>query len=839
MNGWKRSRPLLARRFQQALDADAAAGSPKGNNEAPPGESSVSTPSVRSRSLKRSWPYRCLFQGVLQYNQSVGFPAKLEHFALFPPKALPQVIANLFDLPPDSSQTPSFSSVLMLAYAPLRGRGAASIFMVLLLCLGGLSGSTPRSLAAAEPSFERDILPIMTRLGCNSAACHGSASGRGGFKLSLFGSRAADDYQSLVFGDAGRRLHLAFPTRSLLLKKPTETLDHEGGFHFDVDSEIWQLWIRWIEAGAPYGEPLDLKKIEVTPATVRGDVVPYSQPLTVWAIASDGRRTDVTRWAEFLSPDPARIQVDELGTVTLQSQGEATLVIRYAGQFASVPILIPFRKPTTTAPLPNHRLDVPLVQKLNDLGLAWPEPESTSRQLRRVYLDLLGRHPTEQEQRDFESSTAPDRWERVVDRLLASEEMNRYWAYQWSNWFRIAAPAQEPEVARQHRLWLKERLAEQTSWPEVVSAQIQAAGDSHQIGAAAFYRATQDPRLQAERFSEIVLGVRLRCANCHDHPLDHWTQDDYHGLAAIFAKVRYGRHIEPLERGKVIHPLSSAPAVPQIPGHPATASADLTRDDLAAWLRNEGQIAMGQYFVNRVWYAMTGHGMVFPLDDWRTTNPPTHPKLLAALMDQSEREHWRLRPLLRSIALTRTYQTASTPPGVRPDDFQILQRYLGVQRPRSMSPEVLMDAVVDIFEVVENVEDEPETRRAIELLQTTSTTESLTLLGRCTDPGGCQDPAGATALDLRSALHWINGEVINRRLNDPAGWLRQSWQQETDRRELIDAVYRRILCRAPTEAESQFWLNEINSAPQVDTQWQLFQDLTWGILSSSEFLQVP
>ena len=776
---------------------------------------------------------------MLQYNQSVGCPVELEYFALFPLKGLPLVIANLTPAPPDPSQTLGFGLDLVLALAPHRCVRTASILAVLLGLAGNLLGTLGVRLEASEPSFEQDILPIMTRLGCNSAACHGSASGRGGLQLSLFGARATDDYQHLVYGDAGRRIHQASPSKSLLLKKPTESIDHEGGFHFDVDSDIWQLWVRWIEAGAPYGEPLDLERIEVTPSVVRGDEVPHKQPLTVWAIASDGHKTDVTRWAEFLSPDPARIEINDAGVVQLKSRGESTLVIRYAGHFASVPILIPFHETTATDIRPHHRIDVPLVRKMQDLGLQWPPLEQPHRRLRRLYLDLLGRAPTEQEQLAFESSSAPDRWERVVDRLLASEELNRYWAYQWSNWFRIAPPAQEPEVAMQHRIWLKEQLAGQVSWPEIVSAQIRSEGDSHQQGAAAFYRATQDPRLQAERFSEIVMGARLRCANCHDHPLDRWTQDDYHGLAAIFAKVRYGRSIEPLPRGQVIHPVTSAPAVPQIPGSPATASKDLTRNDLADWLLNEGKAAMGQHFANRIWYAMTGHGLVYPLDDWRTTNPPTHPELMTALTSQGQRNQWRLRPLIRSIALSRTYQTASVPLNPSSDKSSVIQRYMAVSRPRPMSPEVLMDAVVSVFEVHETVESEPDTQRAIELLQASSTTESLTLLGRCTDPAGCLTLDAPAALDLRSALHWINGEVINRRLDDRSGWLRNIWQQEPDRRKAIDAVYRRILCRAPTEAESQFWLSEMTSTDQVDEQWQLFQDLTWGLLSSSEFLQIP
>ena len=775
----------------------------------------------------------------LHYNQSDDCRFKIESFVPFPRNGVPTLIADADTSASEPSQMRFYGRKRLLAGSS-RQRGHDASILGWLIALSAILGSVWHSAAwASELGFERDILPAITKLGCNSAACHGSAAGRGGFRLSLFGAQPSVDYEAIVYGEAGRRLQLTRPADSLLLKKPTQSIDHEGGFHFDVESRIWQQWRDWIARGAPYGAPDRLDRIEVVPPGLVGSTVPLVAPLKVWGITTAGERRDVTEWAEFLSADPSRLSVSETGHVTVRNRGESTLTVRFAGHFANVPLTIPFQPPANSTEPLHNLIDTPVKRKLETLGLDWPSVETSSRRLRRLYHDLIGRNPTEFEQKEFEENARPDRWEQCVDKLLASEELNRYWAHQWSKWFRLASPDQEPEVAKQTRSWLQQNLALQSDWQTMISHQLLAKGDSHQLGQVGFYRSTRDPRLQAERFSEIMMGARLRCANCHDHPLDQWTQNDYHGLAAIFAKLRYGRVIEELPRGRVIHPVTSQPAIPQIPGRPETASKDLTRHDLTEWLFTEGRETLGRHYVNRVWHSMTGYGIVLPLDDWRMTNPPTHPELIKTLISQLERDEWQLRPLLRRIASSRTYQSSAFAGKPEQDHSAVLQRYLATQRPRPMSPEVLLDSVVDFFGIPEDVEAEPGIQRTIELRQSGSTTESLSLLGRCTSADRCQTVENPQSLDLRAALHWINGKVINQRLDDSSGWLRSQWDRRRATVFLIESIYRRILCRVPREAETRFWLSELASVQGEEARWQLLQDLTWSLMSSPEFLSIP
>ncbi|QDU37677.1 hypothetical protein Mal4_19930 [Maioricimonas rarisocia] len=686
--------------------------------------------------------------------------------------------------------------------------------------------STPRP----GVDFDTQIIPLLTKAGCNSGACHGAAVGRGGFRLSLFGSNPSLDYERIVHELEGRRINLARPVESLLIEKPTEQISHEGGTRFDFEGPQAALLVEWIRAGAPRLQRRELEKLEISPREVRFTQPEQSQPLRVVAHFSDSTQEDVTGVTVLTSTDEGAVRVGPQGDVQVLRRGLHTVMLRYLDQVEAVRVLLPYTEETASTGLPesDNFIDEEIVATLAELQIPLSPAADDAELLRRTYLDLTGRLPTPEEVKAWLADDSPDRHARLVDRLLASDAFVDYWTLWWAQLLRVESQSLQKEGARTYHAWLREQVAANRPVDEMVRELLLATGDSYEQGPANFFRVAAGPRERAEFLSEALLGTRLRCANCHDHPLDRWTQDDYHGLAAILARLDGGRVVELTERGEVTHPRTGEPALPRIPGERFLDEPASALPELADWLVSADNDSFARSIVNRVWQRTMGRGLVEPVDDLRATNPPTHPELLDRLARNFLENGCDLRRTIRRIVTSEAYARSSRPlPGNAADSSFYSH---AIERP--LPPEVLADAITDVTGVAETYGGEPAGTRAVALFDGRAESQTLDVLGRCVRTESCEpEPAAG---DLSRTLHLINGPLLNERLRDPEGRLHRLLAEGRSDQEILSEFYLRALSRYPTDAERQQWLDRFAdlAGSERSAAWE---DFVWALLCSREF----
>jgi len=689
---------------------------------------------------------------------------------------------------------------------------------------------------AVPTDFDTDVLPVLTRAGCNAGACHGAAAGRGGFKLSLFGGDPAADYRAIVLDLEGRRVNLARPDRSLLLLKPTWELDHEGGQRFETDSPQAALILEWIKSGAPRQATRRLTGLSVEPAQTAIDSLPATVTLKAVAQFSDGSSRRVDDTAVFTPADPAATEVDARGNVKVLRPGRHAIVVRYLTDVVAVQI---------TAPHPNPPLDLADQPRFNWIddeingALAAlrlpPSPRADDATLlRRVTLDLTGRLPTADRIREYLADKSGGKFAAEVDRLLASPEFAEYWTFKFARWLRIRTGPNDAAGTKAFHAWLRKQIATGRPLDQWTAELLTAEGDSHELGPANFHRNAGDARAEAEYLTESLLGIRLRCANCHNHPLDRWTQDDYHGLAAIFARLERGQVVSLKPSGEVIHPNTGEAAVPRIPGEQFLPPADDNRPALAAWITSSDHQRFAKAQVNRLWHSLFGRGLIEPIDDLRDTNPASHPQLLARLADDLAAHQYDLRHSLRLMVSSAAYQRSSRPlPAATSDD-----RFYSHALTRPLPPEVLLDAVCDALGAPVQFDDPrkelPPGVRTIGLYSPQIATEFLGPLTGCASSKLCAVTGDSSASldDLAVQLHWINGRLVNSRLGDSWHALAKLAYGHEPTEKLIEEYYLRTLSRLPTAEEQDFWRSQLGGESRADR----CQDFAWSLLSCREFV---
>lgn len=700
---------------------------------------------------------------------------------------------------------------------------------------------------AAPPAvdFDHTVLPILTQAGCNSGACHGAAIGRGGFQLSLYGQNPASDFDNIVRQLGGRRVNLAEPESSLLLRKAGEFTEHGGGMPLPPDGHRWQTVLRWIDDGCRRDADRKLESIRVEPAQwVLRPGGPETQ-VRVTARFDDGTEADMTRWSLLTADDREAIRIgDSPGTFAAQRPGRHTVIARVRDQVAAIEVIVATPLADTPAAVRRpsaSRLDQLVDQKLDLLGLLPNAPLDDAGFLRRVSLDLTGRLPSPELLASFVASERVNKRGRMIDALLASDAAVDYWAYWLARTLRTGAAGQgggpDADVTAVYHDWLRRQVAACRPLPQMMAELLTANGPADRNGAVGFYLSANDARSQAELFSEVMLGSRLRCANCHNHPLDRWTQDDYHGLAAIFAGVRRGAEVAWRDGQHVIHPGTGEAAVPQLPGgEPIDADGDL-RQPLADWLTGPASDRLARAWVNRVWAALLGRGLIDPLDDIRATNPATHPVLLEELAADWRGHGFDLRYLIRRIASSDTYARSLHGPGESlPDEQQHARATAealyacGTSRP--LAAEVLIDAIGDVTDVWEVFDGQPAGVRAVALSNPRTASLALDVLGRCQPGTECQAAGGEQAA-LSQKLALLCGPVIQRRVVDDRGTVaRWAASDPSTGRQVIDAMYRRCLSRSPRPDEVQYWVAELQQAAD---RRHVIQDLAWSLLTCREF----
>jgi hypothetical protein len=684
--------------------------------------------------------------------------------------------------------------------------------------------------AAEAIDFDTEIVPLLSKAGCNAASCHGSAAGQAGFRLSLFGGDAEFDYRSIVNEFEGRRIDYRSPADSLLLAKPTGLLDHGGGEVFDRDSEAARIIALWIEQGAARRRLRALDHIVVAPTSFETNQLPAEFQLEVVAHFNDHSVRHVTPNTIFISQDDAAVSIDAAGRVAIRKPGQHTVIVRFADQVRAVTIVSPLGTAVPVLPESSRSnwIDDEINAKLVALRLAPAGPVSDSAFLRRISLDLTGRLPTPEVVQQFLQASSADKRARLVDKLLESDEFVDFWTHRLATQLRVQKPGTDALAAETHYQWLRTQVADDVGWDQVARQLVVSTGDSHQVGAATVHRYFPTAREEAEYMSETLMGVRLRCANCHNHPLDRWTQDDYHGLAAVFAGLERGQVVRLTAGGEVTHPRTGDVARVKLPGERyLPAEDDDPREAFAVWLTSPENPYFTKAMAGRVWEALMGRGLVSPVDDLRATNPPTHPELLDRLAAEFAAEGYRLRPLIGAICNSAAYQRGRHLGGAHPPDDRFYSQSLS----KPLSAEVLADAISDVTGVPDNYAG---TTRAINVVDRTVSAVKLEFLGQCLPGEACQTEQ-TSERGIAAHLHLMNGDLLNNKIQDPDGRLARLLKSQSSTAQIVSEFYLLALNRTPTDEELAGWIDQVDSVANTDTRAARLEDFLWALLNCHEF----
>ncbi|MCA9063827.1 MAG: DUF1553 domain-containing protein, partial [Planctomycetaceae bacterium] len=553
--------------------------------------------------------------------------------------------------------------------------------------------------------FGTEIIPLLTKHGCNSGACHGAAAGRGEFRLSLFGSHPQKDYRSMVHDLKSRRINLSIPERSLLWKKATESVSHEGGQRFEPDSPASKRLIQWIRQGAPGPGHQRLLEFQVRLiAEQNPDDAPNAQPsegqqtrcgrIECIAKYNDGQTENVGDWTVLTPEDAATCRIGSDGSVSVSIPGRHLVTARFLNRVVPIEIIVPYSRGGLVAPeneAQTSRIDHFVNLRLEEMGLAAAGQCSDLQFLRRASLDLTGTLPDDDDIRWFQDQAGESRREVLVDRLMQDPRFVDLWTLRLSEILRVTQIHDDAAVECMIS-WIKGSLRDHTGFDGMIREMLLAEGPPAEYGPAGFYLVGSDARTQAEYVAEALMGARLRCANCHDHPLDRWTQDDYHGLAAVFAGVERGSTIRYTDHGTVIHPGTGQPAVPRTPGHQFLAAAQDYRRALADWMTSPANRIVPRAMVNRLWRLLMGRGLVEPVDDFRETNLASHPALLEYLTDEFVASGYDIQHVIRLIVMSQAYSRSCQPVDSQPvNDLFYSQALI-----RPLHPAVLLDAINDV-----------------------------------------------------------------------------------------------------------------------------------------------
>lgn len=688
------------------------------------------------------------------------------------------------------------------------------------LLLWGVA-TLPPQLRGLEPrvwNFGTQILPILTKSGCNAGACHGAATGQGGFSLSLLGYDAAHDHAAVTRELGGRRIDLAVPDRSLLLRKATRTIKHKGGRKLTLDSAHYATLRQWIADGAPAGAAtLTVAGLQVEPSDLLLKTPGDTAALRVTAVYSDGTQGDVTALALYDSHDDAEAEVSKEGVVTMLRRGASSVMIRFGGQVTAVRVAVPFQADAAALDFkPVNFIDERIAAELQRLHLPASPLSSESTFLRRVHLDVAGRLPTEAEAREFLAKPAR---EAVIKRLIGSADFVDLWTMRLADVLLISSKKQGVGAIVYHD-WLHKQLECNTPLNDMVKALLTAQGDITREGPANFYRLTTDPRDMGEFVSRSLLGVRLACARCHHHPFDRWSMEDYYSFAGWFAQISFdGRNVFLNNRGEVEHPQTRKMMLPRVLDGPTPAKMPPDRLHLLArWTVSAENPFFARVLVNRVWKHLMGRGLVEPVDDLRASNPASMPALLNALADDFVKHDFDLRHLVRTIVSSRAYQLASTSSGVNRLDDQFGSH----ARVKPLTGPVLADAMTQAI----GARFLPGESSAVQLHDPAAESYTLDVLGRCPRTDECGNPS-LFGGGLSQALHLLNSADINRGLRESV-----ARQIQLGIGPMIESFYLRSLSRPPTDAERAHWLEQAAKAPDPAA---FGEDLLWSLINSREF----
>lgn len=729
------------------------------------------------------------------------------------------------------------------------------------LILAGALILIPASLPAeVSVSFTRDVMPVLSRGGCNTGGCHGHRDGRGDLKLSLWGESPATDYLALT--SSPKILDRTNPAGSLLLEKPTLQTDHKGEKRFDHDSPDYGILLQWLESGAPNDSETGprLESLEVSPGVLTLTEPDRSAQLEVTASFSDGVVRDVTYWAVYTSSNLS-VDVEPGGLVRFQKPGETTIIVRYLDQRTSVRLALVPQRPgfSWNGPEEVNYVDRHVFAKLRSLRLNPSARCDDATFVRRVFLDVIGVLPTADEARAFVADTRPDKRVLLVESLLARPEFGEFWALKWSDLLRNEEKVLDPTGVKTFHGWLRDSLAAGMGLDQLARELLTGRGSTYTSPPANYYRALRNPTDRSEATAQVFLGARLRCAKCHNHPFDRWTQDEYYQFAALFDGLDYKiienkrrdkydknqfigeQEVQLVDKREFVDPRTKKPPVPRLLGA-ETPDLDPSRDrfeQLADWITSSDNSLFARVQANRIWFNIMGRALVDPVDDFRPTNPPTHPELLDELARDLVANGYDLRHLIRRITSSQTYQLSSLPNASNAEDRK---NYARAPMPR-LPAEVLLDAIHSSLDVPVRFKKWDSVRRATALpgiegpfldRDPHHDDRFLRLFGK---PPRLinSDAERLNETSLAQVFELTSGTTLSTLLEAEGNRLDDLLAAGRDDADLLRELYWTTVSRAPTPREEEGMLAHLASKSGRDKRAAL-QDIAWALVNSKEFM---
>jgi hypothetical protein len=692
-------------------------------------------------------------------------------------------------------------------------------------------------------SFNLDVMPVFMKAGCNQGACHGAARGKDGFRLSLFGFDPEGDYFRLTRENIGRRVNLAIPEESLVIEKALGKVPHTGGERFQADSELCQTLMRWLEAGVPK-DPTNIPKVvsvEMLPKQAVLDGSNTTQRVMVRATYSDGTDRDVTRLAVFFSNNEPVAKISEDGVVTAAQRGEAFVTARFethtvGAQMIVVPHGLKFTWPDAPE---NNYIDQLVDAKLKKLRITPSEVCDDATFIRRAYIDITGTLPKPEEVRDFAQQMSTGKRADLIDKLLDRKEFAELWVMKFAELLQIRSNNDQftYKPALLYYNWLQEKFAKNTPLDQLVKEILTAEGSNFKNPPASYFQIEKDTLKTAENVAQVFMGMRIQCSQCHNHPFDRWTMNDYYSFAAFFPQVTRKQGDDPRETiiyakadGEVQHPVTKKPMAPKFLGgdRPEIRKGEDRREVLANWLASTNNPYFARNMANIIWAHFMGKGIIDPVDDVRISNPAINPELLDALGQKFMDYRYDFKKLVRDICASRTYQLST-----RANESNALDdRNFAHAQIRRMRAEVLLDCIDQVTETADKFQGLPRGARAVEIADGSVNNYFLTTFGRATRTTPCSCEVRVEP-NLSQALHLLNGDTTQGKIANGGVIKKLLTKHNKDGNEVIKELYERCLSRPPTEKEMAK-LKTYFGGKESDEQ--VLTDIFWALLNSKEFI---
>ena len=709
---------------------------------------------------------------------------------------------------------------------------------------GGKTLSLPAvvkdSAVTPELSFKLDIMPIFMKANCNTGSCHGAASGKDGFRLSLFGFDHVGDYQRVTREIGNRRINLAFPHESLMLTKSTAVVPHTGGTRFRKGDSLYNLMHEWIDAGA-VADKADIPtctKIEVYPKSAVLDGEGATQKITVRAFYSDGTNRDVSHLAFFLSSNENSVLIEQDGTTTALNRGEAFVMARFDTHTVGTHfIVLPKGLEFTWKELPeNNYVDTLLHEKFKKLRIIPSELCSDEEFLRRATLDITGRVPTVDEYNAFLADADPKKRDKLVDDLLGRKEFVELWVMKWAELLTIRTTNQiSYKSMLLYYTWLQDKIANNVPMNVMVQDLLASNGGTFANAATNYYQNERDTLKVAENVAQVFMGMRIQCAQCHNHPFDRWTMDDYYSFAAFFSQIGRKAAEDPREiivfnsgSGVVRHPVGNRVMEPKfLGGETPDVKGKDRRQIMANWLASNENPYFARNLSNIVWAHFFGQGIINEVDDVRVSNPPVNVALLDTLASKFTEYNYDFKKIVRDICTSRAYQLSTGTNETNEKD----SRNFSHAALRRMRAEIMLDAITQITSTSNKFPGLPNGARAVQIANGNTSTYFLTTFGRAKRETVCACEVKMEP-NLSQALHMLNGDTVNSKITQ-GKLIPTRLGEKVPIPQILEELYIRCLCRKPTEKELT---NLMEIISQEENKQQALEDTFWALLNSREFL---